>query len=140
MSLKAFLALIIFGTIFAWLALGMAIFSFDPEKIGVLGFGVFYLSLFLSLSGIMFIIFDYFKAKIFKNQLLYLRLRNSVRHAILFSILVIGWGFLRSQELLTWWNIILFIVILTVLEFFFISTQKRKNIYAGQNSTTQESV
>jgi hypothetical protein len=40
--------------------------------------------------------------------------------------LVIGGLFLKSKNLLAWWNIILLVLALTVLEFFFMSSQKRK--------------
>ena len=70
MSLKIFLILIVLGTIFSWIAWGMVIFYFDPEKIDVLGFGIFYLSLFLGLSGLFFSVSNWLKAKIFQKQLL----------------------------------------------------------------------
>ena len=133
MSLKIFLILIVLGTIFSWIAWGMVIFYFDPEKIDVLGFGIFYLSLFLGLSGLFFSVSNWLKAKIFQKQLLYIRLKNSVRHSILFSILILGWAFLKSQHLLNWWNLILFILVLTGFEFFFISSQKTRHIYAREN-------
>lgn len=133
MSTKIFSVLVLVGTVFSWLAWGMVIFYFDPSQIGLLGFSIFYLSLFLALSGIIFTILDRLKAKFFRKQLLLSRLRSSVRHAILFSILIIGWGFLKSQNLLSWWVLPLFILILTGLEFFFISSQKKNNFYTGQN-------
>lgn len=140
MSLKVFLALIILGTIISWSSFGLVIFYFDPEQIGPLGFGIFYLSLFLSLSGAIFLLSDWLKAKIFKKQLLFIRLRNSVRHAIIFTALILGWAILQSQDLLHWWNLLLFILILTVVEFFFMSSNKQQRLYEGTDSTTQRTV
>lgn len=134
MSLKVFLVLIITGTVIAWLSWGMTILYFDPGQTGILGFGLFYLSLFLGLSGTIFLVGDWLRAKIFKKQLIFNRLRISVRQAILFTILILGWAFLRSYDVLRWWNLILLILILTILEFFFISSQKK--IHERQNSTT----
>lgn len=124
MSLKVFLALIIIGTIVSWINFGLVIFYFDPQQTSFLGFSLFYLSLFLGLSGAIFLFSDWLKAKIFKNQLPFYRLKTSGRQAILFTILLIGWAFLKSHGLLRWWNLILLILILATLEFFFISSQK----------------
>ncbi len=125
MSLKVFLALIISGTIISWLTWGVILFYFNPDQASFWGFGLFYLSLFLALSGSIFLLGDWLAAKIFKNQLMIYRLKSSIRHSLLFVILILGWAFLKSHDLLRWWNLALLILILAVLEFFFISSQKK---------------
>lgn len=135
MNFKFFLALIILGTIIALASFVLVIFYFDPTQIGFAGFALFYLTLFLALSGVIFLISDSLKAKFNKKLLLYQRLRTSVRHAIFFSLLITGWAFLKASGLLRWWNLLLFILILTLLEFFFISTQKQKNTYPGSENS-----
>ena len=112
MSLKIFLTLIILGTIASWISFGFIIFYFDPGQTSFLGFSLLYLSLFLGLSGLIFLVNDWIKTKIFKNQSLIHRLRKSLRHAILFTILILGWAFLKSKSLLNLWNLILFILII----------------------------
>lgn len=137
MSYKLFSVLVFLGTVISWLSLAMMIFYFDPAETGFLGFSLFYLGLFLALSGLIFLVSDKFKRKIFKKQLLFYRLRVSLRHAILFTVSIISWLFLRSTDLLRWWNLLLLILILTTLEFFFMSYQRqRKNTYEGQAPTT----
>lgn len=128
MSFKSFFLLIILGTVLSWIAWGMVIFNFDPNRVSWLQFIAFYVSLFMALGGSIFIIIDWLKSKIFKRQLLIFRVRASIRHGILFSILLLGWAFLRSQGLLAWWVLLLLILILTVLEFFFISLQRKSFI------------
>jgi len=128
MSFKVFLLLIILGTIVAWISWGMVIFYFDPWQVGFLEFSLFYSSLFLGLSGIIFLFSNWLRGKIFKKQLLFPRLKTAVRQAILFAALIVGWAFLKANDLLTWWILILFILILTALEFFFVSSQKKKMI------------
>jgi len=132
MSSRLFSFLIIIGTLTAWLSWLMIIFYFDPEKIGFLSFGLFYLALFLWLSGLIFLAVNFFKKIFFKNQLLYYRVRNSSRHAIFFTVLIMSWIFLKSQGLLRWWNILILIVMLTLLEFFFISYQRQQRSSYGQ--------
>lgn len=131
MSFKSFFFLIILGTVMSWIAWGMVIFNFDPNQISLLQFIAFYVSLFMALGGSIFIVVDWLKSKIFRRQLLVFRVRASIRHGILFSILLLGWAFLQSQNLLAWWVLLLLILVLTVLEFFFISLQ-RKSSYERQ--------
>ena len=129
MNFKAFVILIIFGTIVSWISWGMSLLYFDPTQIGGFGFTMFYLSLFLALSGTIFLVLDWLKARVMSRQLIFFRLRTSVRHATFFTILIVGWLFLRSQDLLQWWNLLIFLFVLTALEFFFISIQKQNNFY-----------
>lgn len=143
MSLKFFLLLMVLGTVISWMSWGLVIFNFDPNQVSFLGLAMFYLSLFLGLAGLIFLFSSWLKSKFFKKQLLFPKLRTSVRHAVFFSILILGWAFLKSQNLLRWWLMLLFILILTVLEFFFISSQRQKNLtgnYERQDSTTQGSI
>ncbi|MBI3290721.1 hypothetical protein HYZ76_00395 [Candidatus Falkowbacteria bacterium] len=134
--MKAFLWLIILGVIAAWLSWAMIIVYFDPGETSLIGFSLFYISLFLGLSGTIFLAGDAIKSKILKKQL-YPRVQSSVRHGIFFTMLIVGWVFLKSQDLANWWNILLYVLILAVLEFFFISSQKRKyNFYDPSSETS----
>ena len=125
MNYKLFLFLILAGTVIAWAMWGAVILNFDPFQTGFLGFAVFYLTLFLGLSGLIFLASTFLKAKLIKKQTPYQRLNVSLRHAVLFVFLLAVWAFLKSQGLLRWWNLLLLILILTTLEFFFISQKKR---------------
>ncbi len=126
MSARIFSFLIMLSTAISFISWLMIIFYFDPEKIGFFGFILFYLCLFLWLCGFIFLSSNFLKRKFFRKQLMYYRVRNSARHAIFFSILILTWALLKSQGLFRWWNILILIMILTVLEFFFISYQKQQ--------------
>lgn len=112
------------------IAWGLVVFYTDPVQAGFLSFSLFYLSLFLTLSGLILLVGNYIRGRFFKKQLIEQRLKTSLRQAIFFSVLIIGWLVLKSQGLAHWWVIVFFILILTVLEFFFISFQKQK-VYEG---------
>ena len=126
MSLKMFSLLIFLSTILAWTAWGMIISYFNPEQAGAVVFTAFYLSLFLALGGSFYLMADWFKSKIFRRQLLLPRLRTSVRHAALFSLLMVVWAALKSQGLISWWVLGFLVLIMTVLEFFFISQKNAR--------------
>lgn len=125
MGLILFSFLIILATVLSWLSWGIVIFSIDPQQIGFLGFFFFYFSLLLALFGTIFLVGFFVRFKLQKGSFkITYYLKTSFRQALFFSILIIGSVILQSQGLLTWWNIILFILILTALEFFFITKQK----------------
>ncbi|HLC90029.1 MAG TPA: hypothetical protein VJG65_03650 [Patescibacteria group bacterium] len=128
MGKKLFFWLTAFGTVISAIGLGVIIANFDPGQIGFFSFFLFYLSFFLAVSGFIFIISEWLKERFLKNQNLYYRLATSTRHSIFFGLLLTGWLFMKSQKLLTWWGLLLFILILTILEFFFLSLKKSKNI------------
>ncbi len=134
MSLRLFTTLVFLGTALTWVSWGLVINFFNPTDLGPLGFMMFYLTLFLALAGSIFLISDWVKAKLLRNTLLLFRLRTSVRHAIFFSMFLVGWLFLKSLTLAVWWTVVLFILTLTVLEFLFISLNKHKgSYYEGAN-------
>jgi hypothetical protein len=125
MTLKKYLILMSICTLFCWLAWVLVINYIDPTETGVLGFVFFYSSLFLAVLGTMSVFGFAFRMKIFKDELVYKQVGTAFRQAVMFGVLVVGSLFLQSKSLLTWWNIILFVLALTVLEFFFISYKKR---------------
>jgi len=125
MRIKTFLFLIGLGSILSLVSWLVIIFSVDPGQAGFIGFSVFYLSLFLTLLGLIFLVGQWLRTKIFRKQIIYIRLNTSLRQAVLFALLLIGWAFLQSYGLAHIWNVILLILVLTSLEFFFVTTQKQ---------------
>jgi len=126
MNYRVFLILIVLGTVISGVSWLAVIFNFDPGQIGPLGFLLFYASLFLSLSGLFFLAADFGAIKFNPRQLAYARVGAAWRHALLFAVLIIGWAILKSNSLLRWWNLLLLIAILTIIEFFYISTDKQR--------------
>ena len=49
----------------------------------------------------------------------------SFRQAVLLSALAVGALVLRSRDLLSWWNCLLLIIVATVVEFIFISLERK---------------
>ena len=121
MSLNKYLIFMGLGALIAWGAWLFVIYGMNPEEAGILVFVFFYLTLFFALTGTFSVIGFFIRKLALKNELAFRHVVVSFRQAILFSILIVGSLFLESRGLLTWWNVILFILILTVLEFFFIS-------------------
>jgi hypothetical protein len=132
MSARLFSILIFLGALAAVIGWGLIIFYIDPFQSGLLALSLFYVSFFLSLLGIFFLVGNGLRKRFFKKQLLSKRFSTAVRQAIFFAVLLVGWALLKSQSLARWWVIILFILILTGLEFFFVSFQHQRRSYESQ--------
>jgi hypothetical protein len=124
MTLRQYLILMAAGTALAWAAVGAIIFTVDPSAAPTIVFAVFYASLFLALTGTLSIVGFLLRIFLLRKQLVVSRhVAISFRQAVLLALLIVIALFLRSRSLLTWWNALLIVAALTVLEFFFISTK-----------------
>ncbi|OGY45427.1 MAG: hypothetical protein A3A24_01840 [Candidatus Buchananbacteria bacterium RIFCSPLOWO2_01_FULL_46_12] len=137
MRIKVFLFFIAVGSVLSLISWLITIFFIDPQNAGLAGFSVFYLSFFLTLVGLMFLVGNWLRAKFAKKQIIYYRINTALRQAIWFAILIAGWTVLRSRNLANIWIVVLFILVLTSLEFFFVSYQKKSYLRnERENSTT----
>jgi len=137
MTVRVFLFFILLGTILSFSGMSVLINTTDPLSAGVMVFFLFYCSVFLSVSGLLFLAIDMFKARFAKQQVLMYRVRTSMRHSLLFAVAAVGWAILKSNNVLAWWNFILLIMILAALEFLFMSSKTEKDFYEGKDSTDQ---
>lgn len=126
MTLFAYFILMLISTIFSWLGWGTILFYLNPQEAGNVGFAFFYGSLFLALTGSFSLLGLFIRMRLLKDDIVSRQVAISFRQAVFFAILLVGSLFLRSKDLLAWWNIILLIFLLTFLEFFFLSYQRRR--------------
>ncbi len=102
----------------------MVLFRVNPLEASIAGFLMFYLSLLFASLGSLALLGLLVRRIFKKGELAYRHVVISFRQAVFFSILIVGLLFLQSFRLLTWWNMVLLIFALTVLEFFFISYKR----------------
>jgi len=125
MTLKQLLLSMLVATIICWFIWAMILTQVDPTDSGSIGFALFYISLFFSLLGSFFLVSFGWRKVFTKFAMDYKLVGTSFRQSVFFAILVIGILSLQSQGLLTWWNIILIIFALTIVEGFFLSMKKQ---------------
>ncbi|MEY4745372.1 MAG: hypothetical protein RL272_1317 [Candidatus Parcubacteria bacterium] len=124
MTLRQYLLLMAVGTALAWTAVGLVVGTVDPTDTQPMVFGVFYASLFLALTGTLSVIGFLLRAALLKRQFVVSRhVAVSFRQAVLLALLIVVSLLLQSKSLLTWWNALLIVAAITVLEFFFISAK-----------------
>ena len=123
MTLKRYLILMSLATVLCCLAWLSVIFYINPQEAGLLGFSLFYISLFLALVGLFALVGCFIKIW-FLPQPIAKQVIVAFRQAIWFSILIIFCLVLQSQRLLAWWTIVLFIVLLALIESLFLFSKR----------------
>lgn len=127
MTLRQYLVLMCIGTALAWAAVALIVSSVDPFETQSVVFGAFYASLFLALTGTLSLIGFTARVALLKEKLVVsVQVAVSFRQAVLLALLIVVSLFLKSRSLLTWWNALMIVAALTVLEFFFISAKVKQ--------------
>lgn len=124
MTTRGFSLIIFLGTVISWINFLAVLFYIDPYQAGLPGLIFLYLSAILAFIGTLYLIGYLLRKRFVRYQPSFQRLRVAWRQAIWFTTLLVGLVYLYHNNLLTFLNLILLVVILTVLEFFFISYKK----------------
>jgi len=118
MSFRAYIILMIVGTLVAWLGWSVVVWSVDPQQAGVLGFGMFFLTLLMGLIGTITLFGLLVRLVIMKRRELIIReVKTSFRHAVLLSAVSTVSLIFSAQGWLSWWVLIVFIAVAGVLEY-----------------------
>jgi hypothetical protein len=121
MTLRQYFFWMVLSTVLCWLGWWSVVWMVDPAEAGLLGIFLFYAALSLALIGTFSIFGLLFRALKRRQEPVSRHAATSFRQSVLLTVLVSGSLALQSRSLLTWWNIMLFIATVTVLEFFLIS-------------------
>ena len=111
------------GTVMSWLAFSLVIVLMSPREAGGLGFFLFYTSLFLGLLGTASLIGLWIRHIRAKKKYIVEKVLIAFRQAFWFSSVAVGALIMQSNGQLSWWNALLLVLIVTVLEFFFASAK-----------------
>lgn len=126
MTLKNYLFVMSVLTLLCW---GIFIFVaslVDPTATNFIGFFLFYISLFLALTGTGALCGFLVRVLIRKKDLAFNLVKLSFRQAFLFSLFIIFLLILKAQHLFNWLNLFLLVIIFTIFELFLISYKKSR--------------
>jgi len=126
MTLKNYLFVMGVLTAFCWGIFLFVASLVDPTSTNWLGFVLFYLALFLSLSGTGALIGFIIRFIAAKKELAFNLVKLSFRQSFLFSLFIIFLLILKSQQLFNWLNLFLLLIIFTILELFLTSYKNRR--------------
>ncbi|MDA1038320.1 MAG: hypothetical protein O2877_01370 [bacterium] len=129
MTFSQFIKLTLISTAFAW---GMSLFllwTVDPVFATWIEMTLFYLSNFVAVAGTLSAIMVAIRTKTHPETVLSQHVHLSFRQAVLFALLIEGTLLLLSKNLLTWWTILVFIAVLSLIELNFqtLAHKRRSN-------------
>jgi len=121
MTLKSYIWGIRLVALFSLIAGILAILYTDPEKIGTMGLVLFYLIVFFFLSSFFNALLLWVRKKTLGDEAEALNLNLSFRQGMLLSIFAVGLLVLQSLRLLIWWDGLLLLAGVFIIELYFLS-------------------
>lgn len=125
MTLKLYLIWMSIGTIIAWGAFWLVLTFVNPETAGTLGFALFYLALFLGTTGTLTLFGFAWRYWRHREEPLYRHVSVSFRQGMFLALMVVVALFLQQKRMLTWWNLSLLVVGITLLEVVLLSVRRK---------------
>jgi len=118
MTAKNYSLIMGLATIIAWVGFFTIIFNFDPQEANWVIFALFYLALFLAVSGTLSIVGFFARILLIrKRSILRYLVLESFRQAIIVAAALVVTLVLQAVRILTWWNMALLILAAAALEF-----------------------
>lgn len=128
MTLKNYLILMLAATVLCWGAFIMVADTVNPFTTNFLGLALFYVSLFLALTGTFAIAGFLVRFAILKQALAFRLVTNAFRQSFLLALLVIASMILQSFRIFSWLNFFLLAGGTAGLEYFLIANSRPKFI------------
>ena len=123
MTLKSYIWGIRIITLISLVALGVVIYYVDPENSGLIGILLFYLVAFFVLSGIFNLILIFLRRKLLGSEMAVKNIDLSFRQGILLAVMIIAIMILQSYRMLIWWDALLVVAGVFLIELYFLSRE-----------------
>lgn len=119
MSLSTYLWGIRLFTLFAFFAWLGVVVMLDPRDTGSMGAGLFFISLLAFLTGLLTLFVTWIYRKALGNVGAAHHLSGSFRQALLLALYASGIVFFQYARILTWWDALLLLAAILLVEFSF---------------------
>lgn len=121
MTLKSYLWGIKIGAILVFAAWILVLLNVDPAESAIAGKLLFYGSFFLFLSAVFILFFTWIRKKAARSEeIAFAQLGASFRQGILLAFLVIILLFMQSLRVLVWWDGLLVVAGIFLIELYFL--------------------
>lgn len=128
MRLKPFIILILLATLLSWISWGFVVVTIDPFFAEPIAFIFFYLSLLVALIGTVSLIFLTVYTKVVPiDAPVYRVVSRSLRDGLMVAVLLVTLLALQGFQLLTIWNIGIFVVLLLLAVSFYLTLQGQQS-------------
>ncbi|MFZ2187424.1 MAG: hypothetical protein WAV46_02235 [Candidatus Moraniibacteriota bacterium] len=117
MSLSAYLwgiRLFTLAALLAWLGVIMLL---DPRDTGTIGLAIFFVSLLVLLTGVLTLLVTWVYRKGLGDAAAVHHLGGAFRQAVLLALYVLGIIFFQYARMLTWWDALLLLAVVLLVEF-----------------------
>ncbi|OGI16449.1 MAG: hypothetical protein A2Z52_02820 [Candidatus Moranbacteria bacterium RBG_19FT_COMBO_42_6] len=121
MTLRSYIWGMRLAALFSFIGLGFVINYVDPEKSGEAGKVLFYLTLFFFLSSFFNLLLIWIRKKALGKEAISLNISLSFRQGVLLAIFVVGLLVLQSMRMLIWWDGLLLLAGIFIIELYFLS-------------------
>lgn len=111
--------------VICWAGFVSIIYYLNPATAGRAGYLLFYSSIFLATVATLSVFGFSLRRRLLTGELALRQVAITFRQAFWFGLLVVAALGLQARDLLTWWNLLILLVALTVLEFFFLSLRNK---------------
>lgn len=119
MSVGHYILGIFITAILGWASWLVVVFNISPFISHQIALTLFYASLFVALTTTFTLLIYYLRTSLIKNHLYFAHLNVSLRQGSLLALMVnIGLVFQRLR-VLTWWDALLLLIIVMLIEFYF---------------------
>lgn len=126
MKLRTYIIALVLSTALCIVAWVITLQYINPEQAGILGLILFYASFFVSIIGIAALMGLYIRILFSRNEILFAHITPSFRQGVLVAACATILLFLQGTKLLTWWDALLVVLIISLTEFFFHSRELSK--------------
>lgn len=114
---------IVLSAVIGWIGWLLVWLRMDPFGSTVLAVTLFFLSLFIALSSTLALIGYYLRLMFRRNEIFYEHIIISLRQGMLLSFFVCGSLGFQKFKVLNWWNALLFLVTIMLVEAYFLSKE-----------------
>ena len=121
MTIRAYLWGMRFSTLAALAALGLVVKYINPIRDGLLGQGLFYVSLYFTVTGIATLFLFWLRRTFSKNGAVQENVGVSFRQGALIAVAVCALLVLQSFRLLVWWDGGIVVAGVLLIELWFLS-------------------
>ncbi|MEK7598191.1 MAG: hypothetical protein AAB487_00450 [Patescibacteria group bacterium] len=121
MTLKSYIWGIRLVALVSFIAGVLVVLYTDPEKAGTTGLVLFYMIVFFFLSSFFNLLLLWVRKKTLGSEAVALNINLSFRQGMLLSIFAVGLLVLQSLRLLVWWDGLLLLAGVFVIELYFLS-------------------
>ncbi len=104
----------------------LVVFNIDPYEGGIMGRVLFLSTLFFALFGTISLAGFAIRAATRRDAPLYMQVIVSFRQAVLIALLIIAALVLQALHMLTWWNSMIMLLCMIMIELFFLTRSSQQ--------------